>query len=37
MHNDLYDGQDGNQKTAEDFSNKAVNIRIRACGKKYRN
>ena len=34
---DLYDGQDGNQKIAEDFSNKAVNIRIRACGQKYRN
>ena len=35
--NDLYDGQDWNQKLAEDFSNKAVNIRIRACGQKYRN
>lgn len=34
--NDLYDGKDGNQKIAEDFSNKAVNIRIRACGQKYR-
>ena len=33
---DLYDGQDGDQKIAEDFSNKAVNIRIRACGQKYR-
>lgn len=35
--NDLYDGKDGDQKIAEDFSNKAVNIRIRACGQKYRN
>lgn len=34
--NDLYDGKDGDQKIAEDFSNKAVNIRIRACGQKYR-
>ena len=34
---DLYDWQDWNQKLAEDFSNKAVNIRIRACGQKYRN
>jgi len=33
----LYDWQDGNQKLAEDFSNKAVSIRIRACGQKYRN
>ena len=34
---DLYDWQDWSQKLAEDFSNKAVNIRIRACGQKYRN
>lgn len=35
--NDLYDGQDGNQQIAEDFNNKAVNIRIRVCWQKYRN
>ncbi len=35
--NDLYDGQDGNQKIAEDFNNRGVNIRIRACWQKYRN
>jgi len=35
--NDFYDGQDWNQELAETFSNKAVNIRIRACGQKYRN
>ena len=34
---DLYDGQDGDQKIAEDFNNRGVNIRIRACGQKYRN
>ena len=34
---DLYDWQDWSQKLAEDFSNKAVNIRIRACGQIYRN
>ena len=35
--NDLYDGQDGNQKIAEDFNNRGVNIRIRACWRKYKN
>ena len=35
--NDLYDGQDGNQKIAEDFNNKGVHIRIRVCWQKYRN
>ena len=34
---DLYDWQDGNQKIAEDFNNRGVNIRIRACWQKYRN
>lgn len=34
---DLYDGQDGDQKIEEDFNNKTVNVRIRACGQKYRN
>ena len=33
---DLYDGKDGDQKIAEDFSNKVINVRIRACWQKYR-
>jgi len=28
---DLYDGKDGNQQIAEDFNNRGVSIRIRAC------
>ena len=34
---DLYDGKDGNQQIAEDFSNRGVTIRIRACWQKYKN
>ena len=34
---DLYDGKDGNQQIAEDFSNRGVSIRIRACWQKYKN
>lgn len=34
---DLYDGKDGNQQIAEDFSNKGVSIRIRVCWQRYKN
>jgi len=34
---DLYDGKDNDSKISEDFNNKLVNIRIRACWQKYKN
>lgn len=33
---DLYNGKDGDQKIAEDFTDKVVNARIKACSQKYR-
>ena len=33
---DLYDGKDGNQQIAEDFSNRGVSIRIRVCWQRYK-
>jgi len=33
---DLYDGKDGNQQIAEDFNNRGVSIRIRACWQRYK-